>query len=150
MRTSRGLDRLIRPIAAAVIRSGSRLLVWEDYDPLTRETVCVPLAGGIEFGERGADTIARELKEEINATTLAIRYLGLIEDIYTWAGAMRHELYLLYDVSFVERHVYEREELQVVESDGTSYIARWRELSDFERGARLVPDGLLELIEAST
>ena len=109
----------------------------------------MPLAGGIEFGETGAQAITRELKEEINATAIGVHYLGLVEDIFTWAGNERHELYVVYEVDVAERHVYESEEIPVVEPDGTRYLARWRELSDFRRGARLVPDGLLELIGAS-
>lgn len=66
----------IRPIAAAVIRGGDRILVWDDHDPTTGEVVAVPLAGGIELGETGAGAIARELGEEIGATPTRIDYLG--------------------------------------------------------------------------
>ncbi len=46
-RVSSGWDGAIRPIAAAVIRDGDRIPVWEDHDPITSEVVSVPLAGGI-------------------------------------------------------------------------------------------------------
>jgi ADP-ribose pyrophosphatase YjhB (NUDIX family) len=147
VRVSRGLEGAIRPVAAAVIRNGDRILVWDDHNPATGEVVAVPLAGGIEFGETGARAIARELHEEIGATPTRIRYLGLLEDIFDWAGETRHELYLVYDVDLSDRAVYEAEEVSVVEPDGTSYRARWRSLSEFSTSARLVPDGLLELIQ---
>ena len=41
---------------------------------------------------------ARELYEEINATATSVRFLGIVEDIFDWAGQRRHELWLLYDV----------------------------------------------------
>ena len=145
-RVSRGLPGVIRPIAAAVLRDGDRVLVWDDHDPTTGAVAAVPLAGGIEFGETGAQAIARELGEEIGATPTRVDYLGLIEDIFQWAGEKRHELYLVYDVDVAERHIYERRAIDVVEPDGTSYQARWRSLSEFEDGARLVPAGILELI----
>lgn len=148
-RVSRGLVDAIRPIAAAVIRDGDRILVWDDHDPTTGEVVAVPLAGGIEFGESGEAAIARELAEEIGASPTRTRYLGLLEDIFVWAGQRRHELYLVYDVDIADRAVYEAGEVQVVEPDGTSYPARWRPLSEFSTSARLVPDGLLELIQQS-
>ncbi len=148
-RTSRGLVGAIRPIAAAVIRDGDRILVWDDHDPSTGEVVAVPLAGGIEFGETGEAAIARELEEEIGATPSRVRYLGLLEDIFVWAGQKRHELYLVYDVDLADRAVYEADAVDVVEPDGTSYAARWRQLSEFSTSARLVPDGLLELIAQS-
>jgi hypothetical protein len=59
-----------------VIRNGDRILVWDDYDPTTGEVVAIPLAGGIEFGETGAEAIVRELGEEIGATPTRIDYLG--------------------------------------------------------------------------
>ena len=147
-RISRGHGQAVRPIAAAVIRDGDRILVWDDYDPATGEVVAVPLAGGIEFGETGADAIARELREEIGATATSVRYLGLLEDIFEWAGERRHELFLVYEVELAERHVYETDEVDVTEPDGTRYLARWRPLGEFRGEARLVPDGLLDLLDA--
>jgi ADP-ribose pyrophosphatase YjhB (NUDIX family) len=137
---------MIRPVAAAVIRDGSRILVWDDHNPATGETVSVPLTGGIEFGETGEQAIARELTEEIRATPIRIEFLGLLEDIFDWAGQKRHELYLIYDVDLADRTIYDAEEVEVVEPEGTSYLARWRSLAEFRGGARLVPDGLLDLV----
>jgi ADP-ribose pyrophosphatase YjhB (NUDIX family) len=136
-------------IAAAVIRDRDRILIWDDHDPVTGEVVAVPLAGGIEFGETGEQAIARELDEEIGATPSRIRYLGLFEDIFEWAGQKRHELFLVYDVELADRAVYEAEEVLVTEPDGTFYPAYWRPLSDFGSSARLVPEGLLDLIGQS-
>jgi len=42
-RVSAGVTGAIRPIASAVIRSGGRVLVWDDLNPVTGEVVAVPL-----------------------------------------------------------------------------------------------------------
>ena len=146
-RVSRGLVGAVRPLAAAVIRADDRILVWDDFDPATGELVAVPLAGGIEFAETGAEAITRELHEEIGATATRVAYLGTIEEIYDWDGQKRHELYLCYDVNLAERAFYEANEVPVVEPDGSDYVARWRPLDEFRTSARLVPGGLLDLIE---
>jgi len=141
------MPNAIRLIAAAVIRSGDRILVWHDHDPATGKVVAVPLAGGVEFGETGEQAIRRELCEEIGAEATGVTFLGVFEDIFEWGGERRHEVFLVYDVQLADRSFYEREQLQVVEDDGESYLARWQPLSDFHGAQRLVPDGLLELIE---
>ena len=146
-RVSRGFVGALRPLVAAVVRHGDRILVWDDHDPVTGEVVAVPLAGGIEFGETGAQAVARELDEEIGVGTTRVDYLGAVEDIYDWAGQKRHELYLVYDVDLADREVYERADVPVVEPDGTQYTARWRSLEELSTSGRLVPDGLLTLIE---
>lgn len=145
MRVSEGAVGQIRPIAAAVIRNGDRILVWDDLNPATGEVVAVPLAGGIEFGETGEAAIRRELLEEIGAAASSVRYLGLIEDIFEWNGRQRHELFLIYSVDLADRRIAELEEVEV-DDEGERYVARWRPLSEFRAGARLVPDGLLALI----
>jgi ADP-ribose pyrophosphatase YjhB (NUDIX family) len=137
----------IRPVAAAVIRDGERLLVWDDHDAATGESVSLPLAGGIEFGETGAEAIARELREEIGRTPARIAFLGFFEDIYDWNGRRRHELWLVYDVVLAGEGVAHLDEVPVQEDDGSAYVARWRTLDELRGPPRLVPDGLLELLQ---
>lgn len=146
-RVSDGRPGAIRPIAAAVIRDGDRLLVWEDHDPATGDVVCVPLAGGIEFGETGAEAIARELQEEIGENPARVAFLGFLEDIFDWNGRRRHELWVIYDVELAGDGLAGRDEVVVHEDDGTTYLARWRRLDELRGPARLVPAGLLELIQ---
>jgi ADP-ribose pyrophosphatase YjhB (NUDIX family) len=147
-RVSDGPAGVIRPVAAAVIRDGERLLVWEDHDPATGAVVSVPLAGGIEFGETGADAITRELAEEIGRVPASVSFLGLFEEVFDWNRQRRHELWLVYDVELPGDGLGHLDEVVVREDDGTAYLARWRTLDELRDPARrLVPDGLLDLIQ---
>ena len=76
-------QKQIRAKALGVIQHEGRLLVFEGYDSVKDETYYRPLGGGIEFGETGAQAMAREIREEIGAEVTNVRYLGLSENIFT-------------------------------------------------------------------
>jgi NADH pyrophosphatase NudC (nudix superfamily) len=54
---------IIRPIAICVCRDGERILVAEGHDSQKGQTFYRPLGGTIEFGERGDETVQRELSQ---------------------------------------------------------------------------------------
>src|SRR5215216_5710043 len=89
----------IRPIAICVFRHHNCILVAEGYDPVKEEYFYRPLGGGIEFGENSAETIYREILEEINVEVdrESLQYLGALENIFNFNGAMGHEIVLIYD-----------------------------------------------------
>jgi 8-oxo-dGTP pyrophosphatase MutT (NUDIX family) len=141
----------IRPLAICVFRDGERIFAAEGYDSLKQQTFYRPLGGRIEFGERSDQTIVRELREEIGAEVSDLRYLGTLENIFTFNGEAGHEIVLVYDGKFVDKTIYEREGLEGVEESDEhagTFRAVWKSLSFFREGrVPLYPDGLLELLE---
>lgn len=137
----------LRPIALAIIRNGDRILVFEGYDPSKRERFFRPLGGGIEFGEYGRDTLLREIHEELGADIGEPRFLGALENIFTYDGRPGHEIVLVYETAFTDPSWYERESLEGREADGSAFRAYWKPLAEFERGPYpLYPAGLLDLL----
>lgn len=137
-------EQRIRPLALAVVRDGDRLLVYEGHDPVKGETFYRPLGGGIEFGELGAEALARELREELGATVRDVRFLGALENVFTYAGERGHEIALMYEVALAEPVEHGT---RVLDDDA---VAVWVPLSEFREGrAPLYPDGLLELLDSS-
>lgn len=57
----------IRALAICIFSRNGKNLVSTEHDPSKKETFYRPLGGGIEFSERGTETIHRELMEEIGA-----------------------------------------------------------------------------------
>jgi 8-oxo-dGTP pyrophosphatase MutT (NUDIX family) len=135
-----------RPIALAVIRDRDRLLVFEVADPVRGITGYRPLGGSIEFGERGHDTVARELREEIGADLVDIRYLGTLENIHQYLGRPGHEIVRVYEAGLADRSLYERDAIEGAEEDGEPLHCMWKSMADFARGDPLYPEGLLELL----
>ncbi len=105
-----GKKKRVRPLAICVFRSRDRILVMEGYDSLKKEYFYRPLGGGIEFGEPSTETICRELMEEINVEVdrRSLKYLGTLENIFTFNGKPGHEIVMIYDGALKEPALYEQ------------------------------------------
>jgi 8-oxo-dGTP pyrophosphatase MutT (NUDIX family) len=134
----------IRSTVICICRDGDRILVTEYLEK--GRLYYRPLGGGIEFGERGAEAIRREIREEIAAELVDIHYLGLLENIYTIEGVLAHQIVQVYDGRLSDPSLYKKE---VIWGDelGTPFKAVWKYLDEFGPGKPPVyPDGLLGLI----
>lgn len=138
----------IRTIALCVFRDKGRLFVFEGCDSETGRRFYRPLGGGIEFGERSEQAVMRELREEIGAEVQNLRFLGALENIFTYEGRAGHEIVFVYDGTFRDGSFYEREWVDAVEDNGEAFRAVWKPLSDFPNASvPLYPDGLWDLLQ---
>lgn len=137
---------VIRPIAICVFRDGDKILVPQLYDPTAKETFYRPLGGAIEFGERSEDAVVREVREEIGAEITNLRYLGTIENLFTYDGRMGHEIVLVYEADLADRSLYGKEVIEGQEDDGMPLKAVWKPLGEFGSRSLLYPDGLMQLL----
>ena len=139
------MRQLARPIALAIIRERDRILVFSVPDDVKGITGCRPPGGTIEFGETGAAAVVREIKEELDVDVVDPRYLGTLENIFTYLGKPGHELARIYEVRFADSANYDRDTFASVEANGAAFTCIWKPLADFGRDA-LYPNGLLALI----
>ena len=138
----------VRPVALCVMRREGKLLVFEGYDTAKEDHFYRPLGGTVEFGELSADAAAREMAEELNTEVQNVRWLGVIENIFTVHGQTGHEIVMLYEADFVDETMYERSPIWGQEDDGSPIKAVWKPMDDFRAGrGRLVPEGLLEMLD---
>jgi 8-oxo-dGTP pyrophosphatase MutT (NUDIX family) len=139
-------EEKIRPIAICVCRDGDRILVAEGHDRKKGETFYRPLGGTIEFSERGEEAVRREFKEEISADLTEVRYLGLLENIFTYEGRTGHEIVLVYNARLTDERIYEKDSFPGNEM-GEPFKVVWKRLDEFGPGkAPVYPEGLLELL----
>jgi 8-oxo-dGTP pyrophosphatase MutT (NUDIX family) len=140
----------VRPLAICLIQNRGRLLVGEGYDQVKRSTFYRPLGGKIEFGERGAETIAREFMEEIRTRVVKIRLLGVLENIFVFNGEKGHEICLVYAGELDDGRLYDQPEIALIEDNGEEFIAVWIPIEDFRLGKAIIyPDGILDLLPTS-
>lgn len=134
----------VRPIAICLFKRADKILVAEYFDPLKQEKFLRPVGGGIEFGEYAAETIVREVKEELDAAVRDVRYLYTIENLFVYSGKGGHEIVLVHDGAFVDETLYERHVLYGTDSY-ERFEAFWKSRRELQADARpLYPSGLLE------
>ncbi|WP_373530577.1 NUDIX hydrolase [Nostoc sp.] len=137
----------IRVLALGLIRDGERIFVSEGYDPVKQETFYRALGGGVDFGETSRDGLEREFQEEIQAELTNIRYLGCIENLFTFSGRQGHEIIQLYQCDFADSKFYQLESLVFSESENHKHRALWIDISRFKsEELRLVPEVFFEYL----
>ncbi len=139
----------IRPLAVCVFRHGDRILVAEGYDLVKQEYFYRPLGGGIEFGENSAETISREIRDELNIEIDggSLKYLGALENIFHVNGSMGHEIVMVYDGALKEPSLYQQKMITGQEANGEDIRAMWKNINEFGEGKSILyPTGLLEIL----
>ena len=87
----------IRPLAVAVIKKGNKVLAIKGYDEIKKQTFYRLPGGGIEFCEKGEETIKREFMEEFGCEPINIQYMKTVENIFEFNGKKGHEIVLVYE-----------------------------------------------------
>lgn len=136
----------IRVLALGLIRDGDRIFISEGYDPVKEQTFYRVMGGGVDFGETSLEALNREFQEEIQAELKNIRYLGCLENIFTFNGEPRHEIIQLYECDFVDQKFYQLESL--VFSEGKrKKKALWVDIKRFQTGElKLVPENFFDYL----
>lgn len=137
----------IRTVAIGVIRYGDRLLLMavKERDGLTKGWR--PLGGGIDFGERAAAALVREIAEEIGAAIKPPVPLTIVENLFTHNGVAGHEIHFIFTAEFADPAAAARERHDFGDG-GVDNVAEWVEIAHFRDGSeRLFPEGLLALID---
>jgi ADP-ribose pyrophosphatase YjhB (NUDIX family) len=135
--------------AMAVIRRprDEALLVSEAANP-AGELFHRPLGGHVEFGEYAEHTVRRELLEEIGQSLSEVKLLGVLENIFDWAGSRVHEIVFVFGASFQDDSAYEIAEQRILDhAADDETLVRWRDAD--AASPPLYPDGLDDLIRTA-
>lgn len=136
----------IRVLALGLIRDGDRTFLSEGYDPVKQQTFYRALGGGVDFGESSYDALKREFMEELQAELKNIKYLGCIENLFTFNGKAGHELLQLYQCDFVDSKFYQLEQIEFAEGEYKK-TALWMDIKQCKSGElRIVPEQFLEYL----
>ena len=136
----------IRVKAMAVFRRGDQILVNEVREPDGRLVGFRIPGGHVEFGEKSAETLIREIDEELGAEIENIYTIATIENVFTYGGQQGHEVIVVYAADFANPAFYAQDTISAQEDDGTAFDLVWRDPDDLPDGLPLYPSGLRDYL----
>lgn len=136
----------IRPLAICLFRNNGRFLAALGNDSVKGNEFYRPLGGMIEFGETAEAALKREIMEELSEEITNVKYLGTVENIFTYEGGPGHEIIMVFDAEFINGSLYEKEVIDVNEAD-IWYSAHWIRYEDLLSGKITVyPEAMKEML----
>jgi ADP-ribose pyrophosphatase YjhB (NUDIX family) len=127
----------------AIIRRArdGALLVTEDMDERGR-LYQRPPGGSVEFGERAADAIRRELREELGAELYDLESKGVLENVFRLGDESRHEIVFVFAARLDHDSDYEAGATRVLDNPAVRVL--WR--SPIASEPALFPDGIHDFL----
>lgn len=113
----------IRVLAVALCAADGRVLVERGIERSTGRQFFRAIGGAIEFGERAADALVREWREELALTLTDVRVLGTHENHFTYEGTAGREIVLVHTARIVEPWPYTVDAFEHVERNGLRHEA---------------------------
>jgi len=113
--------------------AAGRLLVTPSFDSVKRKPHFRLPGGQIEFGERSAVTLAREMREEFNAEVEVLELLDVIQNVFYFEGRPRHEIVFIHRGRFIDEAFHRRTELPNLEP-ASNEVSKWLPVSDVLNG----------------
>jgi ADP-ribose pyrophosphatase YjhB (NUDIX family) len=110
-----------------------RFLASPGFDSVKNQSYLRLLGGHVEFGERAAEALIREIQEEIEAECRLLSLLEVIENTFTHEGKPGQEVVFLYGAELTDPSFYAREKIPMNE-DNPDKIAVWTPLDDLLEG----------------
>ena len=128
--------------AAGVIIHNGKILVHKNG-----KTNHYALVGGrVEIGENSADTIKREIKEELGKDIEIIEYLSTIENFFEKKGSKYHEIIFLYKIEF-KNEEDKKIEYTMKNLEGKDYLQyEWLELNKIDKYP-LLPQAIKDVLK---
>jgi ADP-ribose pyrophosphatase YjhB (NUDIX family) len=123
----------VKAMGLFVSPDGRRFLASAHVDSVKQQPFLRLLGGHVEFGERSADALRREIQEEIAADCSIGPLLEVAENIFVYEGRPGHEVVFIYAATFTDPGFYGRAEIPVIEPDSVT-TAIWTPCADVVEG----------------
>lgn len=104
------------------------------------------IGGRVEIGESSAETIKREIKEELGKDIEIIGYISTIENFFELEGSKYHEIMFVYKIEFINEED-KKIEYTIKNIEGKDYLQyEWIELDRID-GYPLLPKAVKDILK---
>jgi len=132
------LKKNIQCVTHGLILNQSKILVYEVEDKIKKKSFFRLIGGHIEFGESASEALKREFIEEINQEIQIVRKLDVFENIFTYKGDSQHEFVSLFEVKFLNKDMYKKNNIIGHEGPNRKFYAQWIDFSEFQDNQKVL------------
>lgn len=112
-----------------LITDGQRILVGQGRDTVKKQDFYRVLGGSLDFGETSEQGVRREIREELGCEIENLKFLTVIENIFTFEGMNGHEITFMFRGAASDKTLTSKNPVHIVERD-YEFDAYWVPLSD--------------------
>lgn len=128
--------------AAGIIVHDNKILTHRNVN---KDHYCLP-GGRIEIGESSAETIKREIQEELGKQVEITEYISTIENFFKMNGSKYHEIMFVHKIEFVDdedkKITYDLKNIE-----GKEYLQyKWIDLNKIEE-YNILPKCIKEILK---
>lgn len=126
--------------AMCLFKCKGKVFACKAHDEIKNETFFRVIGGSVEFSETAEKAVRRELREELNCEIKNLRFLTVVENIFTYKGERGHEVVFLFKGDLSNKDLYKKGAVcQVAGEDWVN--AEWVDISDIFKGkVKLYPE----------
>lgn len=114
----------IRPIVLCLLQHENRILFQEYWHEFDQYHFYRLPGGGIEYGEKSIEAVAREAMEELQTTLLEPTLLNIFENIFEYGGETKHEVVFLYSAQLPDNQLTKSEVIEFFDN-GLPFRGVW-------------------------
>ena len=109
--------------AMCILTHEGKILATKGQDDVKNELFYRLIGGGVHYCEDARDAVIREVREELGSELNNVRFLDVIQNIFTYQGKPGHEIIFLYTGELERTDLYDETEIPIADHPATK--AMW-------------------------
>ena len=113
---------MIHTKAMCIITHDKKILATRGQDDVKNELFYRLIGGGVHYCEDARDAVVREVREELESELDNVRFLGVVQNIFTYQGKPGHEIIFLYSGELERIELFDETEIPIADHPATRAV----------------------------